>query len=51
MQFSEDILQQFETGLDPQRPERSEIPATVVGFGEMTIFDFKVSFSESPTAK
>jgi hypothetical protein len=42
MQFSEDILQQFEKGLDPQRPERSEIPAVVVGFGEISSI-FKIN--------
>ncbi len=42
MKFSEDILRQFESGLDPQYPERSVIPATVVGFGEISSI-FKVN--------
>ncbi len=42
MIFSEEILQQFETGLDPQYPERSEIPAKVIGYGEISSI-FKIS--------
>ena len=34
-----DLLQDFEHGLDPQYPERSQIPATVLGYGEIsTVF-------------
>ena len=34
-----DLLQEFERGLDPQKPERSRIPATVLGYGEIsTVF-------------
>ena len=34
-----DLLQEFEQGLDPQEPERSQIPATVLGYGEIsTVF-------------
>ena len=34
-----DLLQQFERGLDPQQPERSRVPATVLGYGEIsTVF-------------
>lgn len=34
-----DLLQQFERGLDPQRPEQSRIPARVLGYGEIsTVF-------------
>jgi len=34
-----DLLQEFEQGLDPQKPERSQIPATVLGYGEIsTVF-------------
>jgi hypothetical protein len=42
MQLSQaqlDLLQEFERGLDPQWPERSQIPATVLGYGEIsTVF-------------
>jgi hypothetical protein len=34
-----DLLQDFESGLDPQHPERSRIPARVLGYGEIsTVF-------------
>lgn len=34
-----DLLQEFERGLDPQHPERSRIPATILGYGEIsTVF-------------
>jgi hypothetical protein len=34
-----DILQEFENGLDPRRPEQSRIPAAVLGYGEIsTVF-------------
>ena len=34
-----ELLQQFENGLDPRRPEQSRIPATVLGYGEIsTVF-------------
>ena len=33
------LLQEFERGLDPRQPERSRIPATVLGYGEIsTVF-------------
>ncbi|MBI4789768.1 MAG: hypothetical protein HY782_22275 [Chloroflexi bacterium] len=33
------LLQKFERGLDPQHPERSAIPATILGYGEIsTVF-------------
>jgi hypothetical protein len=31
-----ELLEAFERGLDPRRPERSAIPARVLGYGEMT---------------
>jgi Family of unknown function (DUF6206) len=35
-------IQSFETGLNPQYPEKSEIPATIVGYGEISsIFKIK----------
>lgn len=34
-----DLLREFELGLDPQHPERSRIPARVLGYGEIsTVF-------------
>jgi hypothetical protein len=34
-----ELLHRFERGLDPQEPERSQIPATVLGYGEIsTVF-------------
>ncbi|MCR4438213.1 MAG: hypothetical protein QHJ34_04120 [bacterium] len=34
-----ELLQRFERGLDPRVPERSAIPARVLGFGEIsTVF-------------
>lgn len=33
------LLEEFERGLDPRQPERSRIPATVLGYGEIsTVF-------------
>ena len=38
-----DLLQEFEQGLDPREPERSRIPATVLGYGEIsTVFSIDV---------
>jgi hypothetical protein len=38
-----DLLQDFETYLDPQYPESGQIPCHVLGFGEIsTVFDFNV---------
>ncbi len=35
-----DLVQAFERGLDPQHPERSAIPARVLGYGEIsTVFE------------
>lgn len=31
-----ELLQRFEAGLDPRRPERSAIPARVLGYGEIS---------------
>ena len=34
-----DLLQEFEHGLDPAHPERSRIPAEILGYGEIsTVF-------------
>ncbi len=34
--ITEEFLEEFEQGLDPQFPERSRIPAKVIGFGEIS---------------
>jgi Family of unknown function (DUF6206) len=35
-----ELLERFEAGLDPRRPDRSAIPATVLGYGEIsTVFE------------
>ncbi|RPI50733.1 MAG: hypothetical protein EHM56_10465, partial [Chloroflexi bacterium] len=31
-----DLLQEFERGLDPAHPERSRIPAQILGYGEIS---------------
>ena len=39
MQVDIDLLKEFEKGLDPEHPEKSRIPARVLGYGEIsTIF-------------
>lgn len=38
-----DLLQEFETFLDPQHPENGQIPCHVLGYGEIsTVFELKV---------
>jgi hypothetical protein len=40
VQVDIELLKQFENGLDPARPEKSRIPARVLGYGEIsTIFE------------
>ncbi|MCD6486251.1 MAG: hypothetical protein J7K35_02840 [Syntrophobacterales bacterium] len=42
------MLSDFEKGLDPRHPERSNIPATIIGYGEMsTIFEINRSSLEN----
>jgi Family of unknown function (DUF6206) len=42
-----EILKDFERGLDPRRPERSEVPARVLGYGEIsTVFEIDVEGME-----
>ncbi|HHN94312.1 MAG TPA: hypothetical protein ENK17_06050, partial [Anaerolineae bacterium] len=37
-----DLLQEFERGLDPRHPEQSDIPARVLGYGEIsTVFEIQ----------
>lgn len=42
MQIDIDLLKEFESGLDPSQPEKSKIPAKVLGYGEIsTVFEIK----------
>lgn len=36
MEKDQPILEEFETGLNPQSPEKSKVPATVKGYGEIS---------------
>ena len=36
MDIDENLLTEFESGLNPQHPEKSGIPATLIGFGEIS---------------
>lgn len=36
LEINRSLLQQFEKGLDPRHPEKGEIPAKVIGFGEIS---------------
>ncbi len=39
-----ELLQRFEAGLDPRHPERSAVPARVLGYGEIsTVFAIDVA--------
>ncbi len=40
LNIDKDLLKKFEEGLDPRHPERSKIPASILGYGEMsTVFE------------
>ena len=42
LQVNLDLLREFEQGLDPQHPERSKIPARILGYGEIsTVFEIQ----------
>lgn len=42
MKINVDLLKEFERGLDPSHPERSTIPAKVLGYGEIsTVFEIE----------
>ena len=42
MQVDIELLKEFERGLDPAQPERSKVPARVLGYGEIsTIFEIQ----------
>jgi len=41
-EFDESLLARFEQGLDPQHPEASPVPASILGYGEIsTIFEIQ----------
>ncbi len=43
MRVDLDLLREFEQGLDPRYPERSKVPARVLGYGEIsTVFAIEV---------
>jgi hypothetical protein len=43
LQVDLDLLREFERGLDPRYPERSKVPARVLGYGEIsTVFAIQV---------
>src|SRR4030042_741167 len=42
MKINVSLLKEFERGLDPSHPERSKIPAKVLGYGEIsTVFEIE----------
>jgi len=42
MKIDVDLLKEFESGLEPSRPEASKIPAKVLGYGEIsTVFQIE----------
>ena len=45
MQVDTGLLEQFERGLDPQHIELSQIPATLLGYGEISAI-FKIKSHE-----
>lgn len=47
VKIDSDLVQRFEAGLDPRHPEKSLIPAKIIGYGEMsTIFVIKAPGQE-----
>jgi len=52
VKIDSDLLQRFEAGLDPRHPEKSVIPAEIIGYGEMsTIFVIKAPGREDTAYK
>ncbi len=42
LSINKSLLEEFEKGLDPRHPERSKIPAKIIGYGEIsTIFEIQ----------
>lgn len=46
MKIDDSLLYDFESGLDPQHPNRSAIPATIVGYGEISAI-FQINGNET----
>ena len=43
LQVDVNVLREFEQGLDPQHPERSTVPARILGYGEIsTVFEIQM---------
>lgn len=41
LNIDRDLLKKFETGLDPRHPENGDVPARVIGYGEIsTVLEF-----------
>ena len=52
MQVDIELLKQFESGLDPEHPEKSRIPAQVLGYGEIsTIFEIQAASTANLACK
>ena len=52
MQVDIELLKQFESGLDPEHPEKSRIPARVLGYGEIsTIFEIQAESTANLACK
>ena len=45
MKIDQDLLERFESGLNPQRIDRSVVPATILGYGEISSI-FKIEGCE-----
>ena len=52
MQVDIELLKEFERGLDPAHPEKSKIPARVLGYGEIsTIFEIQAETTKNLACK
>ena len=52
MQVDIELLKKFESGLDPAHPEKSKIPARVLGYGEIsTIFEIQAESTKNLACK
>ncbi|MCX5993024.1 MAG: hypothetical protein NT177_02265, partial [Chloroflexi bacterium] len=52
MQVDIELLKEFERGLDPAQPERSKVPARVLGYGEIsTIFEIQAETTRNLACK
>jgi hypothetical protein len=52
VQVDIELLKEFERGLDPARPEKSKVPASVLGYGEIsTIFEIEAESTRNLACK